>query len=99
MTAVPSSSEFINGIEYKDAVDKEKRSARTPLTYVTSSRREHVKFIANVYSDSHEVLLKFGLVGRAQKKKIGIWGNTFNDEMRWGQGFGDMYINQLPVKK
>lgn len=92
---VPTSSEIINGIEYKDAVDQEKRSARTPLSYVSSKRREHVKFIADVYSDSHWYWLKFGLVGRAQKKKIGIWGNTFNDEMKWGQGYANVFVNKL----
>lgn len=92
---VPTSSEIINGIEYKDAVDQEKRSARTPLSYVSSKRREHVKFIADVYSDSHWYWLKFGLVGRAQKKKIGIWGNTFNDEMKWGQGYANVLVNKL----
>lgn len=35
------------------------------------------------------------MVGRAQKKKIGIWGNTFNDEMKWGQGYANVLVNKL----
>lgn len=98
LTPVPTGSEIINGIEYKDAVGQENRRARTPLSYVSSKRREHVSFIADVYSDSNWYWLKFGLAGRAQKKKIGIWGNTFDDEMKWGQGRGDVFVNQnLPI--
>ena len=95
LTPVPTGSEIINGIEYKDAIYQDKGESRTPLSYVSSKRREHVKFVATSNFDGLSYWLTFGFRGRAQKKKIGIWGNTFNDEMKWGQGYGIVTVNNF----
>lgn len=95
LTPVPTGSEIINGIEYKDAIYQDKGESRTPLSYVSSKRREHVKFVATSNFDGLSYWLTFGFRGRAQKKKIGIWGNTFNDEVKWGQGYGIVTVNNF----
>ena len=95
--AVPSGDEVRNNIVYKDAVRQDNDEARTPLSYVSDDRREHVKFIAEKSNDDYFVFLKFGFRGRAQKKRfLGIWGNTFNDEVKWGQGIGHVLLNGDP---
>ena len=100
LKVVPSGNEMRAGIEYKDAIYQDKNESRTPLSYVADDRREHVKFVAEVYDDSHFYWLKVGFRGRAQKKKfLGIWGNTFNDEVKWGQGTAFVSLNQFaPVE-
>lgn len=80
-------------MDYEDAVIQGGGEARTPLFKVSSKRREHIKFIAEIQKDDRWCFLKFGLRGRAQKKKIGIWGNTFNDEMLFGEGYGIVTVN------
>lgn len=58
---------------------------RSFLIQVSKKRREHVKF--NVSLSVHGIApatINIEMVGRAQKKKL-WWGQTFNDEMVWGQ--------------
>lgn len=90
---VPTGAETRNGVVYKDAIYQNKEESRTPLSYVSNKRREHVKFVASSNFDGVNYWLTFGFRGRAQKKKIGIWGNTFNDEVKWGQGYGIVTVD------
>lgn len=58
---------------------------RSHLIQVTSKRREHVKFNVSLSVNGVGLIfLNMEMVGRAQKKKL-WWGQTFNDEMVWGQ--------------
>ena len=72
MTASISETHNTPRIVYEDAVIQGGGEARTPLFKVNSKRREHIKFIAEIQVDNKWCYLKFGLRGRAQKKKIGI---------------------------
>lgn len=69
MKSIPT-SQGKNAIDdgYGEAIEQGKGEARSPLIYVQSNRREHVKFIAQIQVDNHWYFLKFGMVGRAQKK-------------------------------
>lgn len=98
MTASISETHNTPRIVYEDAVIQGGGEARTPLFKVNSKRREHIKFIAEIQVDNKWCYLKFGLRGRAQKKKIGIWGNTFNDEMVFGEGYGVVTVNNTTIQ-
>lgn len=93
MQVVLTAPEVRANVTYKTPVAQSATEARTPLSKVSSKRREHVKFVSNTENDAHVIVANFGLKGRAQKKKIGIWGRTFDDEMVWGQGVGYMTLN------
>lgn len=87
LKTVPSPSLYnIMDTRYVQAVDRSDTEARSMLVKVSKKRREHVKFKATVYNDGKLLYLKIVMIGRAQKKKLGIWGNTFNDEIVWGEG-------------
>lgn len=90
---IPSKSTYSTRSSYVEAVRQGNDESRSHLVEVSSKRREHVKFIAGLSVDNHWIFLNVGMRGRAQKKTIGIWGNTFNDEMAWGQGIGYVTIN------
>lgn len=83
---------------YTDAVRQGHDESRSHLVKVASKRREHVKFQASLSVDTQWIMLRLVMTGRAQKKKIGIWGNTFDDEIAWGQGYGDVVINNGVVR-
>ncbi len=99
MTASISETHNTPRIVYENAVIQGGGEARTPLFKVNSKRREHIKFIAEIQVDNKWCYLKFGLRGRAQKKKIGIWGNTFNDEMLFGEGYGIVTVNNTTFQQ
>lgn len=79
--------------DYVDAVRQSNDESRSHLVNVTSKRREHVKFEFSLSDDGMWIYLHMTMTGRAQKKKIGIWGNTFDDEMLWGSGYAQVVLN------
>ena len=86
-------------INYDDAVHQGNDESRSVLVKVSSKRREHVKFEFSLSRDNRYAYLNMYMTGRAQEKKIGIWGNTFDDEMLWGTGYAQVIINdggQMP---
>ncbi len=85
-------------VAYQDAVRQGNDESRSHLVKVSSKRREHVKFQFSLSNDGMWIYLHMTMTGRAQKKKIGIWGNTFDDEMLWGSGYAQVVINDGVVR-
>lgn len=77
---------------------------RSPVFILTNDkgRREHVKFNPYLFvvpKAQTEIVIE--MEGRAQTKQfLGYWGNTFSDEMVWGEIHlisGSWYYNQPPA--
>ncbi len=100
LRAVPSATmASTKDVAYQDAVRQGNDESRSHLVKVAKRRREHVKFEFKLSNDGINIFLKMYMTGRAQKKKIGIWGNTFDDEMVWGTGYAQVVLNdgvQMP---
>lgn len=99
LRAVPSATmASTKDVAYQDAVRQGNDESRSHLVKVAKRRREHVKFEFKLSDDGRQIFLNMYMTGRAQKKKIGIWGNTFDDEMVWGTGIGYVVINNGVVR-
>lgn len=92
-TTMASTNVAYQEVAYQDAVRQGNDESRSHLVKVSSKRREHVKFQFSLSNDGRWIYLHMTMTGRAQKKKIGIWGNTFDDEMLWGSGYAQVVLN------